>query len=100
MVVSGLCPVLILLDAGRVRVGRSLGRPRSGGRDRIDPASLELKCSPSHLILDILTHNGDIPLGPFAGAPEYGTFLYGRLPLVAFLVELACGLLCWRELPA
>jgi len=50
----------------------------------------------SHLILDLLTHNGDIALGPFPGAPKYGTYLYGRLPLVAFLVELGYGLLCWR----
>jgi LexA-binding, inner membrane-associated putative hydrolase len=28
----------------------------------------------SHLILDLLTHNGDIALGPFRDAPEYGTF--------------------------
>ena len=50
----------------------------------------------SHLLLDLLTHNGDIALGPFAGAPKYGTFLYGHLPLVAFLVELGYGVLCWR----
>ena len=50
----------------------------------------------SHLLLDLLTHNGDIPLGPFADAPKYGTFLYGRLPFIAFLLELGYGLLCWR----
>jgi membrane-bound metal-dependent hydrolase YbcI (DUF457 family) len=50
----------------------------------------------SHLILDILTHNGDIPLGPWAGAPMFGTFLYGRFPVAAFLVELGYGLVCWR----
>ena len=50
----------------------------------------------THLVLDILTHNGDIALGPFAGAPEIGTFLYGRFPVVAFLVELAYGIVCWR----
>ena len=50
----------------------------------------------SHLVLDLLTHNGDIALGPYAGAPEYGTFLYGRFPAVAFFVELAYGLVCWR----
>lgn len=50
----------------------------------------------THLVLDILTHNGDIPLGPYAGAPHFGTFLYGRFPLVAFLVELGYGLVCWR----
>ena len=46
----------------------------------------------SHLLLDLVTHNGDIALGPFHGAPKYGTFLYGRLAPLAFLVELAYGL--------
>jgi membrane-bound metal-dependent hydrolase YbcI (DUF457 family) len=50
----------------------------------------------SHLLLDILTHNGDVPLGPFPEAPKYGTFLYGQLPALAFLVELVYGLVCWR----
>jgi hypothetical protein len=50
----------------------------------------------SHLLLDLLTHNGDIALGPFPGAPKYGTSLYGRLPLLAFLLELGYGLVCWR----
>jgi LexA-binding, inner membrane-associated putative hydrolase len=50
----------------------------------------------SHLVLDLLTHNGDIALGPFSNAPKYGTFLYGRWPLLAFLFELAYGVLCWR----
>jgi hypothetical protein len=49
----------------------------------------------SHLLLDLVTHNGDIALGPFDGAPQYGTFLYGRLAPLAFLVELAYGLVCW-----
>lgn len=50
----------------------------------------------SHLVLDVLTHNGDIALGPFPNAPKYGTFLYGRRPLLAFLFELGYGVLCWR----
>ncbi|HEU4994086.1 MAG TPA: metal-dependent hydrolase [Gemmatimonadaceae bacterium] len=50
----------------------------------------------SHLILDLLTHNGDIALTPFANSPKYGTFLYGHHPLVAFSVEMAFGLACWR----
>ena len=49
----------------------------------------------SHLLLDLLTHNGDIALGPFHDAPKYGTFLYGRLAPLAFLVELAYGVVCW-----
>jgi membrane-bound metal-dependent hydrolase YbcI (DUF457 family) len=49
----------------------------------------------SHLFLDLLTHNGDIALAPFPGAPKFGTFLYGRLPLAAFLLELGYGCVCW-----
>jgi hypothetical protein len=49
----------------------------------------------SHLLLDLLTHNGDIALGPFHDAPKYGTFLYGHLAPLAFLVEVAYGLVCW-----
>jgi hypothetical protein len=50
----------------------------------------------SHLVLDVVTHNGDIALGPFPSTPKYGTFLYGRQPLLAFLFELGYGVLCWR----
>lgn len=50
----------------------------------------------SHLVLDLLTHNRDIALGPFHNSPKYGTFLYGRQPLFAFLLELSYGVLCWR----
>lgn len=69
-------------------VGALAGRARLG-------AALALGVA-SHLVLDLVTHNGDIALGPFPGAPEYGTFLYGRFPLLAFLVELGYGVLCWR----
>jgi membrane-bound metal-dependent hydrolase YbcI (DUF457 family) len=50
----------------------------------------------SHLVLDLLTHNGDIALAPFSDARKYGTYLYGRLPLLAFAVELGYGIFCWR----
>lgn len=50
----------------------------------------------SHLVLDLATHNGDIALAPFVSGPELGTYLYARLPAIAFLVELGYGLLCWR----
>lgn len=50
----------------------------------------------SHLVLDLVTHNGDIALAPGATEQGYGTFLYARLPALAFLVELAYGILCWR----
>jgi hypothetical protein len=50
----------------------------------------------SHLVLDLATHNRDIALAPLLNGPEYGTQLYGRLPLAAFLLELGFGVLCWR----
>jgi hypothetical protein len=49
----------------------------------------------SHLALDLLTHNGDIALGPFQRAPMYGTFLYARMPVLAFVIEIAYGVGCW-----
>jgi membrane-bound metal-dependent hydrolase YbcI (DUF457 family) len=49
----------------------------------------------SHLLLDLATHNGDIALAPFAGGERYGTYLYGRLPALAFVIELGFGVLCW-----
>jgi membrane-bound metal-dependent hydrolase YbcI (DUF457 family) len=49
----------------------------------------------SHLLLDLATHNGDIALAPFAGGERYGTYLYGRLPALAFVIELSFGVLCW-----
>ena len=33
--------------------------------------------------------------GTVYGAPRYGTFLYGQLAPLAFLVELAYGIVCW-----
>jgi membrane-bound metal-dependent hydrolase YbcI (DUF457 family) len=49
----------------------------------------------SHLVLDLATHNGDIALAPFTTTPGLGTYLYARLPIAAFLLELAYGVLCW-----
>jgi hypothetical protein len=64
------------------------GRPRLGAAIGLGIAS--------HLVLDLATHNGDIALAPFVAGPELGTYLYARLPAVAFLLELGYGLLCWR----
>ena len=66
----------------------------SAGRARI--AAILGLAIVSHLLLDLLTHNGDIALGPFPNSPKYGTFLYARQPLLAFLVELFYGIVCWR----
>jgi hypothetical protein len=48
----------------------------------------------SHLVLDLLTHARDIALAPGVGI-MLGSGLYGRMPLVAFAIELGFGILCW-----
>jgi hypothetical protein len=68
-------------------LGRAVGRPRLGVAFGLGILS--------HLVLDLVTHNGDIPLAPVADAPKYGTYLYARLPAVAFALELGFGILCW-----
>ena len=69
-------------------VGALAGRPRLGAFVALGILS--------HIVLDLATHNGDIPLWPSPQAPKYGTFLYERLPALAFLLELGYGILCWR----
>ena len=49
----------------------------------------------SHLMLDLITHDRDIPLAPFIKGPKFGLGLYARLPVPAFFVEIGYGLLCW-----
>jgi hypothetical protein len=50
----------------------------------------------SHLVLDLLTHARDIVLAPGLASPRLGLGLYAGAPLVAFFVELAYGVACWR----
>jgi hypothetical protein len=50
----------------------------------------------SHLILDLLTHAPDVVLWPGRISPRLGLGLYEAAPLVAFVVELAYGVICWR----
>ena len=50
----------------------------------------------SHLVLDLVTHAHDVALGPGLAAPRFGLGLYGSAPLVAFAIEVAYGLACWR----
>ena len=50
----------------------------------------------SHLVLDLLTHAHDIALWPGLAAPKVGLGLYDSAPFLAFLVEMAYGILCWR----
>lgn len=50
----------------------------------------------SHLVLDLVTHAPDIVLWPGLDAPKLGLGLYGSAPFVAFLAEMAYGIVCWR----
>jgi hypothetical protein len=50
----------------------------------------------SHLVLDLLTHARDIALAPGIPTPKLGLGLYSSAPLMAFALELAYGVLCWR----
>ena len=81
--------VVTMLSAGGLAwaVGAGMGRRRVG-------AAIGLGIV-SHLVLDLATHNGDIALAPFLDGRGYGTFLYGRLPALAFAVELGFGVFCW-----
>ncbi len=49
----------------------------------------------SHLVLDLLTHARDIQLAPGIVSPKLGLGLYDSAPLVAFVIELAYGVICW-----
>ena len=82
--------VLTVLGAALLAwaVGALAGRPRLGALVALGIIS--------HIVLDLATHNGDIPLWPSPEAPKYGTFLYERMPALAFLVELGYGIFCWR----
>jgi hypothetical protein len=64
------------------------GRPRLG-------VALGLGVA-SHLVLDLVTHDGDIVLAPFVDGPGVGSYLYSRRPAAAFLLELGYGAFCWR----
>ena len=48
----------------------------------------------SHVLLDALTHTADLPLLP-GSAIYLGIGLYDHLPILAFVVEVGFGLLCW-----
>jgi membrane-bound metal-dependent hydrolase YbcI (DUF457 family) len=48
----------------------------------------------SHIVLDIVTHNHDIALMPFAESTKLGFGLYS-VPLLAFAVETLYGVFCW-----
>lgn len=65
-----------------------LGRPSLGRAVGLGIAS--------HLVLDLVTHAPDIVLWPGRDAPKLGLGLYGSAPFVAFLAEMAYGIVCWR----
>lgn len=48
----------------------------------------------AHIILDILTHAKDLPLG-FSNTHFIGMGLYSSLPITGFIFELVFGLFCW-----
>jgi hypothetical protein len=63
-------------------------------RRRVLGAALAIGIA-SHLVLDLLTHSPDIALAPLVGEHKYGLGLY-QVPPIAFAVETAYALLCWR----
>jgi hypothetical protein len=50
----------------------------------------------SHLLLDLVTHSPDIAIAPGVSMHKLGAGFYGSLPILAFLLELGFGILCWR----
>jgi len=50
----------------------------------------------SHLLLDLLTHSPDIAIAPGLEMKKLGTGFYGSVPVLAFLLELGFGIVCWR----
>ncbi len=49
----------------------------------------------SHLVLDLITHDHDIPIAPFIKGPKLGLGLYAKLPVTAFFLEIGYGVGCW-----
>ena len=49
----------------------------------------------SHLVLDLLTHAPDIAIAPGVESMKLGLGLYSALPIVAFVLELLYGFVCW-----
>jgi membrane-bound metal-dependent hydrolase YbcI (DUF457 family) len=49
----------------------------------------------SHLVLDLITHSKDIAVAPFIKGPKFGLGLYAKYPIVAFILEIGYGIVCW-----
>jgi len=66
----------------------ALGKPRTAIAVAVGIAS--------HLLLDLVTHSPDIAIAPGLAMQKLGTGFYGSVPLLAFLLELGFGIVCWR----
>jgi len=49
----------------------------------------------SHLVLDLMTHSKDIAIAPAIKGPKFGLGLYAKYPMVAFILEIGYGMVCW-----
>jgi hypothetical protein len=49
----------------------------------------------SHLVLDLITHSRDIAIAPGIKGPKFGLGLYAKYPMVAFILEIGYGMVCW-----
>jgi hypothetical protein len=49
----------------------------------------------SHLILDLITHSKDMVIAPLMKSPKFGLGLYAKHPIVAFILEIGYGIVCW-----
>jgi hypothetical protein len=49
----------------------------------------------SHLILDLITHDKDMAIAPLTESPKFGLGLYAKHPIVAFVLEIGYGIVCW-----
>jgi hypothetical protein len=49
----------------------------------------------SHLILDLITHSKDMVIAPLMKSPKFGLGLYAKHPVVAFILEIGYGIVCW-----
>jgi membrane-bound metal-dependent hydrolase YbcI (DUF457 family) len=69
-------------------VAKGLQRPKMGYAVAIGVLS--------HLVLDLITHAPDIAIAPGMDQPKFGLGLYNSAPLVAFVIEMVYGVICWR----
>lgn len=82
----GTTVVFAFVAWGLIRFG--IGKPKTAMAVALGFAS--------HLLLDLATHGADIAIAPGLGTQKLGAGFYGSLPVAAFLIELAFGIICWR----